>query len=86
MNYCCGFILSYASNLVLDNVFSGSDDDLIDSLLRRMERYTSNLEEIVEERTYQLAAEKKRSDELLYQILPQYVLVGKIDRCFSENL
>jgi atrial natriuretic peptide receptor A len=43
---------------------------LIDSLLRRMERYTTNLEEIVEERTHQLAAEKIRSDELLYQILP----------------
>ena len=50
---------------------SGKEDDLIDSLLRRMEQYTSNLEEIVEERTHQLAAEKKRSDELLYQILPE---------------
>ena len=48
----------------------GKEDDLIDSLLRRMERYTTNLEEIVEERTHQLAAEKIRSDELLYQILP----------------
>ncbi|XP_052065490.1 atrial natriuretic peptide receptor 1-like [Mytilus californianus] len=53
----------------------GSEDDLIDSLLRRMERYTLNLEDIVEERTHQLAAEKKRSDELLYQILPQSVAI-----------
>ncbi len=37
-----------------------------------MEKYTNQLEEMVEDRTRQLADEKKRTDELLYQILPRY--------------
>ena len=37
-----------------------------------MEKYTNQLEEMVEDRTRQLADEKKRTDELLYQILPRF--------------
>lgn len=37
-----------------------------------MEEYANNLEDLVEERTQSLIVEKKKSDELLYQVLPRY--------------
>ena len=40
-----------------------------------MEKYATNLEDIVEERTDQLQEEKKRTEELLHQMLPKYVVV-----------
>lgn len=38
-----------------------------------MEEYANNLEGLVEERTQSLIIEKRKSDELLYQILPRYM-------------
>ncbi|CAL1543500.1 unnamed protein product, partial [Lymnaea stagnalis] len=56
------------------NTFSGGKDvALVDRLLARLEEYTSNLEELVEERTQQLALEKKKSELLLDEILPRSV-------------
>lgn len=43
----------------------------MDDLLRRMERYANNLESLVEEKTEQLSMEKRRTEELLYQVLPR---------------
>ncbi|KAL4718503.1 hypothetical protein ACJJTC_019272 [Scirpophaga incertulas] len=45
----------------------------MDDLLRRMEQYANNLESLVEEKTEQLSMEKRRSEELLYQVLPRPV-------------
>ena len=39
-----------------------------------MEKYSKNLEEIVDERTDQLREEKRRTDELLHQMLPEWVM------------
>nr|XP_027201054.1 atrial natriuretic peptide receptor 1-like isoform X2 [Dermatophagoides pteronyssinus] len=47
--------------------------NFLDNLLKRMEQYTENLEKIVEEKTAIVIEEKNRADELLYQILPQFV-------------
>ena len=44
---------------------------MLDTLLRRMERYANNLERLVEEKTAELLEEKKKSEELLHQILPK---------------
>ena len=38
-----------------------------------MEKYASNLEALVEERTDQLREEKKKTEELLLQMLPKWV-------------
>lgn len=45
----------------------------MDDLLRRMEYYANNLESLVEEKTEQLNMEKRRTEELLYQVLPRPV-------------
>ena len=42
----------------------------MDNILAMMEKYANNLEEIVEERTEQLVEEKKKTDRLLYRMLP----------------
>lgn len=44
---------------------------VIDNMLSMMEKYTNNLETIVNERTRQLQSEKTKTDELLYKMLPR---------------
>ncbi|KAI5740618.1 hypothetical protein M8J76_005579 [Diaphorina citri] len=53
--------LDYESNNILDN------------LLSRMEQYANNLEALVEERTADYLEEKRKCEELLYQLLPKSV-------------
>ena len=50
---------------------SMSGDNFLDKLMKRMERYANNLEELVEERTRAFLEEKKRAEQLLYQVLPR---------------
>ena len=38
-----------------------------------MEKYSNQLEELVAERTAQLEDEKRKTDALLYQMLPRYI-------------
>ena len=47
-------------------------------MIAMMERYTNNLEDIVTERTEQLQEEKRKTDALLYRMLPKLV-------CFSYD-
>ena len=44
---------------------------LTDRMLKMMNKYTDQLEVLVEERTLQLAEEKDRADQLLYLMLPR---------------
>ncbi|NXF09476.1 ANPRB protein, partial [Smithornis capensis] len=46
---------------------------ILDNLLSRMEQYANNLEELVEERTQAYLEEKRKAENLLYQILPHSV-------------
>ena len=39
-------------------------------MIQKLEKYANNLEEIVESRTSELVEEKKKTDVLLYRMLP----------------
>lgn len=58
------------SNIVYREYDSGN---VLDNLLSRMEQYANNLETLVEERTADYLEEKRRCEELLYQLLPKSV-------------
>lgn len=45
--------------------------NILDNLLSRMEHYANNLETLVEERTADYLEEKRKCEELLYQLLPK---------------
>ncbi|OQV18948.1 Atrial natriuretic peptide receptor 1 [Hypsibius exemplaris] len=47
--------------------------NLMDNLLKRMETYATDLEALVMERTEAFLEEKRKSEELLYQVLPKSV-------------
>ena len=55
----------------------------MDNMLDMMEKYANNLEEIVEHRTSELVDEKKKTDSLLYRMLPRYALQLKATSCYS---
>ena len=43
----------------------------MDNMISIMEKYANNLEAVVDERTEQLIEEKKKTEELLHQMLPK---------------
>ncbi|XP_077993938.1 atrial natriuretic peptide receptor 1-like [Glandiceps talaboti] len=47
--------------------------NIMDNLLNRMEQYANNLESLVEQRTEAFLEEKRKSEQLLYSILPNSV-------------
>uniref|UniRef100_A0A6I8NGJ3 Guanylate cyclase n=1 Tax=Ornithorhynchus anatinus TaxID=9258 RepID=A0A6I8NGJ3_ORNAN len=64
----------------MDSIFSqfktinkGRKTNIIDSMLRMLEQYSSNLEDLIRERTEELELEKQKTDQLLTQMLPPSV-------------
>ncbi|XP_074662616.1 atrial natriuretic peptide receptor 1-like [Tubulanus polymorphus] len=57
----------------LREIFKGRKMNIMDNMLSMMEKYANNLEELVEHRTVELVAEKKKTDSLLYRMLPRSV-------------
>ncbi|KAG8273716.1 Nitrogen permease regulator 2 [Homalodisca vitripennis] len=54
-------------------VQDNESNNILDNLLTRMEQYANNLEALVEERTADYLEEKRKCEELLYQLLPKSV-------------
>uniref|UniRef100_A0A4W6FLQ8 Guanylate cyclase n=1 Tax=Lates calcarifer TaxID=8187 RepID=A0A4W6FLQ8_LATCA len=55
------------------NINKGKKTNIIDSMLRMLEQYSSNLEELIRERTEELEIEKQKTEKLLTQMLPPSV-------------
>uniref|UniRef100_A0A8B9JLB8 Guanylate cyclase n=1 Tax=Astyanax mexicanus TaxID=7994 RepID=A0A8B9JLB8_ASTMX len=55
------------------NINKGKKTNIIDSMLRMLEQYSSNLEELIRERTEELEVEKQKTEKLLTQMLPPSV-------------
>ncbi|XP_071628567.1 guanylate cyclase 32E [Temnothorax longispinosus] len=51
----------------------GMKANIFDNMMAMMEKYATNLEALVDERTDQLTEEKKKTDALLYEMLPRSV-------------
>uniref|UniRef100_A0ABM5FV77 Guanylate cyclase n=1 Tax=Pogona vitticeps TaxID=103695 RepID=A0ABM5FV77_9SAUR len=51
----------------------GKKTNIIDSMLRTLEQYSSNLEELIRERTEELEMEKQKTEKLLTRMLPRSV-------------
>ena len=45
--------------------------NVMDNMIKMMERYSNHLEEMIDERTKEIEDEKKRSEQLLYRMLPR---------------
>lgn len=45
----------------------------MDHMLKIMEKYATDLEEVINERTQQLLEEKRKTDVLLYKMMPMCV-------------
>ncbi|XP_034091095.1 atrial natriuretic peptide receptor 2 isoform X2 [Gymnodraco acuticeps] len=63
-----GYIKIYMAKLNKEGSTS-----ILNNLLSRMEQYANNLENLVEERTQAYLEEKRKAENLLYQILPHSV-------------
>lgn len=57
----------------LKRMRGGKSKNIMDQIMEMMEKYTNNLEDIVNERTRLLYEEKRKTEDLLNRMLPQSV-------------
>ncbi|CAB1352606.1 unnamed protein product [Coregonus sp. 'balchen'] len=57
-------------------ITKGKKTNIIDSMLRMLEQYSTNLEDLIRERTEELEVERKKTDNLLAQMLPRSVCLA----------
>ncbi|KAL4223762.1 hypothetical protein ACF0H5_017228 [Mactra antiquata] len=58
---------------LLIDINGGRKINILDNMIKMLEAYSNNLEELVANRTEELAQEKQKTDSLLYQMLPPLV-------------
>ncbi|ESO05580.1 hypothetical protein HELRODRAFT_77273 [Helobdella robusta] len=57
----------------LKKFYFGKTESIVDSMLKKVEKYANNLEMIVEQRTQEVIEEKKKTDLLLNSMLPPFI-------------
>ena len=57
-------------------MFLYSNVSILDNMLLMLEKHADNQEEKIQQRTAELLEEKKKTDMLLYSMLPMYVDLG----------
>ena len=57
---------------LLQSMNTGRSTNLMDHVFNMLEQYANTLEQEVDERTRELVEEKKKSDILLYRMLPKW--------------
>ena len=71
---CLFLTIGNLTNVSLSTNFRCRTVNIMDNMLRMMEKYANNLEELVEEKTRQYMEEKKKTDLLLYSMMPVLVI------------
>ncbi|XP_078387808.1 guanylyl cyclase C-like [Cetorhinus maximus] len=61
---------------IFSTFYSETDKSYMDTLIRRLQMYSKNLEHLVEERTVLYKAERDRADHLNYMLLPKPVVIS----------
>ena len=59
------------TTLLVHRCIAFRNSNIVDNMIRMMENYADQLENLVDERTKQLADEKAKTEELLYKMLPK---------------
>lgn len=59
--------------LQFKTISKGKKTNIIDSMLRMLEQYSTNLEDLIRERTEELEVERQKTDALVAQMLPKSV-------------
>ncbi|XP_017314984.1 retinal guanylyl cyclase 1 [Ictalurus punctatus] len=58
------------------SISKGKKTNIIDSMLRMLEQYSTNLEDLIRERTEELEVERQKTDALVAQMLPKSVALA----------
>lgn len=62
--------LGFSFHFQFKSINQGKKTSVADAMLRMLERYSQNLEDLIQEQTEELEVERQRTERLLSQMLP----------------
>lgn len=69
ISFCYEKSIYELATLIVNSIFR-RHTNIMDNMVNMLEKYANNLESLVEERTSQLADEKRKTENLLHRMLP----------------